>query len=210
MTSEQFKMTVWLSFMHSEYLLVITVDYIVCWQARHGEFCDCLSTGIIPSLIDAGFVFVVRWALDDSVDNSLTAAIDALHALIVCTDDEVGIMQVIIRAFIHFISHSFARSFIHSLTRSFIHSFTHLFIHSLIHSFIRSLTHSFIHSLIHSFITCSFSRWKCDTVKQDLVSVQWCTGWAKKSKHTLSTHNFVKYWPIFKILSLSHSPGNLQ
>ena len=36
------------------------------------------------------------------------------------------------------------------------------------------------------------------------------TGWAKKSKPTLSTHNFVKYWPIFKILSLSHCPGNLQ
>ena len=32
----------------------------------------------------------------------------------------------------------------------------------------------------------------------------------QKSKPTLSTHNFVKYWPIFKIFSLSHSPGNLQ
>jgi len=32
----------------------------------------------------------------------------------------------------------------------------------------------------------------------------------QKSKPTLSTHNFVKYWPIFKILSLSHSPRNLQ
>ena len=29
-------------------------------------------------------------------------------------------------------------------------------------------------------------------------------------KKTKPTHNFVKYWPIFKILSLSHSPGNLQ
>ena len=37
-----------------------------------------------------------------------------------------------------------------------------------------------------------------------------CTGWAKKSKPTLSTHNFVKYWPIFTVLSLSHSQGNLQ
>jgi len=32
----------------------------------------------------------------------------------------------------------------------------------------------------------------------------------QKSKPRLSTHNFVKYWPIFKILSLSHCPGNLQ
>ena len=32
----------------------------------------------------------------------------------------------------------------------------------------------------------------------------------QKSKPTLSTHNFVKYWPIFNILSLFHSAGNLQ
>jgi len=35
------------------------------------------------------------------------------------------------------------------------------------------------------------------------------TGLAKQSKPTLSLHNVVKYWLIFKILSLSHSPGNL-
>jgi len=36
------------------------------------------------------------------------------------------------------------------------------------------------------------------------------TGWAKKSKPQYFTYNFVKYCPIFKILLLSHSPGNLQ
>jgi len=35
-------------------------------------------------------------------------------------------------------------------------------------------------------------------------------GWSKKSKPLYFTHNFVKYWPIFKIISLLHSPGNLQ
>lgn len=58
-------------------------------QARRGEFYGCLSTGLIPSLIDAGFVFVIRWALDDAIDNSLASAVDALHALIVCSEDEV-------------------------------------------------------------------------------------------------------------------------
>ena len=38
-------------------------------------------------------MFVVRWALDDAVDNSLASAVDALHALIVCTDDEVRMMR---------------------------------------------------------------------------------------------------------------------
>ena len=60
----------------------------VC-QARHGEFCGCLSTGVVPSLVDAGFVFVVRWALDDTVGNSVAAAVDALHSLVVCSEDEV-------------------------------------------------------------------------------------------------------------------------
>ena len=41
-------------------------------------------------------MFVIRWALDDSVDNSLAAAVDALHALIVSTDDEVWINNYII------------------------------------------------------------------------------------------------------------------
>ena len=64
-------------------------------QARRGEFCGCLSTGILPSLIDAGFVFVVRWALDDPIGNSLAAAVDALHALIVSSDDEVSLFHLI-------------------------------------------------------------------------------------------------------------------
>jgi len=36
-------------------------------------------------------------------------------------------------------------------------------------------------------------------------------GWVKKVNHNTlySTHNFIKYWPIFIILSLSQSPGNL-
>ena len=41
---------------------------------------------------------------------------------------------------------------------------------------------------------------------------QWLkiTGWAKKVNPKCSTHNFVKYWPILKILSLLQSPENLQ
>jgi len=45
--------------------------------------------------MDAGFVFIVRWALDDAVDKSVVSAVDALHALIVCSDDEVRRVQVL-------------------------------------------------------------------------------------------------------------------
>ena len=40
-------------------------------------------------------MFVVRWALDDAVDQSVAAAVDALHALIVCTEDEVSTAQLL-------------------------------------------------------------------------------------------------------------------
>jgi len=36
------------------------------------------------------------------------------------------------------------------------------------------------------------------------------TAWAKKVNPKCSTQNFVKYWPIFKILSLLQSAVNLQ
>jgi len=36
------------------------------------------------------------------------------------------------------------------------------------------------------------------------------TGWAKKVNPKCSTHNFVKYWPILKVLSPLQSPENLH
>jgi len=35
------------------------------------------------------------------------------------------------------------------------------------------------------------------------------TKWVKKTRHRTLAHNFTKYWPIFKILSLLDSVGNL-
>ena len=91
-------------------------------KARCGEFIGCLSAGVLPSLIDAGFVFVLRWALDDSSadNNSLSAAVSALHATIVCTDDEVSAGNVlsscacsncVLRLEIPTLIHSFIRFF---------------------------------------------------------------------------------------------------
>jgi len=36
------------------------------------------------------------------------------------------------------------------------------------------------------------------------------TPWVKKRRHYTLVHIFAKYWPIFIILSLTHSVGNLQ
>ena len=59
-------------------------------QARRGEFHEVVSAPIIPALLDGGVVFVLRWALDDATDNSMAASVHALHALLVCEEDEVS------------------------------------------------------------------------------------------------------------------------
>ena len=56
----------------------------------------------------------------------------------------------------------------------------------------------FQHDAIQENLTCA----------QKLMGSQF-TRWAK-NKPQYRTHNFVRYWPIFKILSLSHSLGNLH
>ena len=52
-------------------------------RARCGAFYERASTPIIPALTDAGLLFILRWALDDSVDSSVAAAINCLHKLLV-------------------------------------------------------------------------------------------------------------------------------
>ena len=41
------------------------------------------------------------------------------------------------------------------------------------------------------------------------VACTLATPWVKKTRHLTLAHNFTKYWPIFKILSLLDSVGNL-
>lgn len=40
-------------------------------------------------LLDAGLVFLLRFALDDSVEGVMSAAVHALRAFLVCAEDEV-------------------------------------------------------------------------------------------------------------------------
>lgn len=45
---------------------------------------------MIPSLLDGGLGLLLRWALDESSQVSIVASIGALHALLVCEEDEVS------------------------------------------------------------------------------------------------------------------------
>ncbi|XP_009997874.1 PREDICTED: RNA polymerase II-associated protein 1 [Chaetura pelagica] len=57
-------------------------------KARAGEFAASLKGSILQLLLDAGFLFLLRFSLDDAVDNVMAASVGALRALLVSLDDE--------------------------------------------------------------------------------------------------------------------------
>ncbi|NWW76580.1 RPAP1 protein, partial [Climacteris rufus] len=57
-------------------------------RARAGEFASLLKGSVLRLLLDAGFLFLLRFSLDDAVDNVMAASVGALRALLVSLDDE--------------------------------------------------------------------------------------------------------------------------
>ncbi|KFO94661.1 RNA polymerase II-associated protein 1, partial [Buceros rhinoceros silvestris] len=57
-------------------------------KARAGDFTSSLKGSILRLLLDAGFLFLLRFSLDDTVDNVMAASVGALRALLVSLDDE--------------------------------------------------------------------------------------------------------------------------
>nr|XP_020446761.1 RNA polymerase II-associated protein 1 [Monopterus albus]XP_020446762.1 RNA polymerase II-associated protein 1 [Monopterus albus]XP_020446763.1 RNA polymerase II-associated protein 1 [Monopterus albus] len=57
-------------------------------KARAGEYLSVLKGSVMSTLLDAGLLFLLRFALDDSVEGVLSAAVHALKALLVCPEDE--------------------------------------------------------------------------------------------------------------------------
>ncbi|NXX77856.1 RPAP1 protein, partial [Urocolius indicus] len=57
-------------------------------KARAGEFASSLKGSVVRVLLDAGFLFLLRFSLDDPVDNVMAASVGALRALLVSLDDE--------------------------------------------------------------------------------------------------------------------------
>ncbi|KAK7904347.1 hypothetical protein WMY93_016954 [Mugilogobius chulae] len=60
----------------------------IIFKARCGEYCTSLKGSVLSSLLDAGLLFLLRFSLDDNVEGVLSAALHALHALVVCAEDE--------------------------------------------------------------------------------------------------------------------------
>ncbi|KAM9842185.1 RNA polymerase II-associated protein 1 [Aulostomus maculatus] len=57
-------------------------------KAHTGEYSLLLKGSVISTLLDAGLLFLLRFALDDSVEGVMSAAVHALRALLVCAEDE--------------------------------------------------------------------------------------------------------------------------
>lgn len=57
-------------------------------RAQAGEFGDRLAGSVLRLLLDAGFLFLLRFSLDDRVDGVIAAAVRALRALLVVPGDE--------------------------------------------------------------------------------------------------------------------------
>ncbi|XP_034381147.1 RNA polymerase II-associated protein 1 [Cyclopterus lumpus] len=57
-------------------------------KARAGEYLSVLKGSVVSTLLDAGLLFLLRFALDDGVEGVMSAAVHALKALLVCEDDE--------------------------------------------------------------------------------------------------------------------------
>uniref|UniRef100_A0A4W6FF74 RNA polymerase II associated protein 1 n=1 Tax=Lates calcarifer TaxID=8187 RepID=A0A4W6FF74_LATCA len=57
-------------------------------KARAGEYRSVLKGSVTSTLLDAGLLFLLRFALDDGVEGVMSAAVHALKALLVCAEDE--------------------------------------------------------------------------------------------------------------------------
>ncbi|XP_036874702.2 RNA polymerase II-associated protein 1 isoform X1 [Manis javanica] len=69
-------------------VLALHVLAQVVGRAQAGEFGDRLAGSVLRLLLDAGFLFLLRFSLDDKVNGVIAAAIQALRSLLVAPRDE--------------------------------------------------------------------------------------------------------------------------
>lgn len=63
-------------------------------KIRRGELDALVQSPVLPALIDAGVMFLLRWALDDTVEMAVSATLSALCNLLVCEADETSLDRV--------------------------------------------------------------------------------------------------------------------
>ncbi|CAL1289411.1 unnamed protein product [Larinioides sclopetarius] len=59
----------------------------------YGMMDGCFDNPLLPSLLEAGIVPLLRWALDDTSVTSIAATITAIHSLLICKSDEICLQR---------------------------------------------------------------------------------------------------------------------
>ncbi|KAM4690515.1 RNA polymerase II-associated protein 1 [Rhinophrynus dorsalis] len=57
-------------------------------KAKQGDFTTVLKGSVLRLLLDAGFLFLLRFSIDDTVDNVIAASVRTLRSLLVSSEDE--------------------------------------------------------------------------------------------------------------------------
>ena len=70
-------------------LPVLCLPFWILFQAQLGVFEEHLDDNIVAVLLDAGVLFLLRWALDDSSDAVIAAAIQCFAAILIVPSDKV-------------------------------------------------------------------------------------------------------------------------
>nr|XP_021389144.1 RNA polymerase II-associated protein 1 isoform X2 [Lonchura striata domestica] len=96
-------------------------------RARAGEFASSLKGSVLRLLLDAGFLFLLRFSLDDAVENVMAASVGALHALLVSLDDE-GLLKTRIQHRLRYILEVVRP--VPSVVLDILHILTHIARHS--------------------------------------------------------------------------------
>lgn len=65
-------------------------DFFITLKSRAGEYQPGLKGSVTSTLLDAGLIFLLRFAMDDSVEGVMSSAVHTLKALLVCPEDEVS------------------------------------------------------------------------------------------------------------------------
>lgn len=64
-------------------------------KARNGDLEGHVNSAILPTVLNAGILFLIRWAMDDSVESVVFMAIKTLHSILVSEADEEALDRVL-------------------------------------------------------------------------------------------------------------------
>ncbi|KAL4237863.1 RNA polymerase II associated protein 1 [Mactra antiquata] len=75
-------------------VIALTTLSKIIKQAKEGNLSTLVQSPILPCIIDAGVIFLLRWSLDDNVESVMASTVAAFNALLVNHADEKALNKV--------------------------------------------------------------------------------------------------------------------